>query len=786
MENRSLAIALAGLLSSVATPVLAQQQTTRTLPADAEGAETAINDIVVTARRVSERLQDVPLSISAYNSETLEQKGVRDVYDLQQSSPGLAVASDQTQGRTAGTYNIRGQGQPSPSGAPGVVTYLNDVPVYGTEIVRAFYDLETVQVLKGPQGTLFGKNTNGGAILFNTKRPTDSFEGYATARIGNYDDRYLEGALNIPVTDGVALRFAGNIERRDGFTKNLSGRDLDNMKYHNWRATLRIAPSGSGFENLTTVNATRIDESDVGSKVIEVFRTPAILRGGSLSPQRLAALNAALALPRRVVDNPNPGFQYVRTIGVTNSTTFDVSDAILIKNIAGFHQIKFNALSDLDNTGFDFLRANFNRFSKQWTEEFQVQGDFLDGNLKTIIGAFYLSDKLKPLSANDRRTTFDATIAADVLTPEGLRQLQTNPVKQSSRALFGQVSGKITPTLTLTAGYRYTWDRINTAVRHFRTFLPGTVLLPPAIPKPFTACSFPAAVSNPDPRFTLDLPNCTLRGRARFSAANYNISLDWKVSSDLLVYVTHRHGYKSGGVNTTSAFYGFGNIYSPEKVDDVEVGLKASGLLGSMRYTMNVSGFHSWYDQLQLSQVISDPLTGPQDLIQNTGAARLWGGDLEASLEPTRGLSLNTTLAYFDGKFTKQSGVVIGRNSLPVNLVGLKYRSLPKFRWTLGAAYRSEIGEIGEANVSAFVSHSKSYYQSYDTYTANFVPSYTLINARAGVDDLLGTKISIAAFGRNLTNRTYKVGNNGTPAFGFVGAVYGEPRTYGLEASFKF
>lgn len=773
-------------------PAFAQTATNADQSGTSDTDERSPNDIVVTARRVSERLQDVPLSITAFNTETLEQKGVRDVFDLQQSTPGLSVASDQTNGRTSGTYNLRGQGQASPSAAPGVVTYLNDVPVFGAEIIRAFFDLETVQVLKGPQGTLFGKNTNGGAILFNTKRPTEKFEGYVTARYGNLDDRYLEGALNLPFGEGLALRLAGNIERRDGFTENLSGPDLDNLKYHNIRATLRIAPSGTGIENLTTFNMTRIDELGPGNKVTQIFENPGLLASSlvpanrRLSAARIAALNEALELPKRVVNNSDPGFQYVRAMGVMNSTQVDITDNILLKNIVGYHRVKFNAYSNIDNTSERFLESYFNRDNRQWTEELQLQGDFADGRVNAIVGLFYLNEKVSELGADDRRTPYDSTVTAFLIAPEGTSVSQTSRTEQDSTALFAQLTGKVTPNISITAGFRYTWDKSSLEGIQSRTFLPGTVLpLPPFIPRPFTTCGYPASVANPDPRLTLDLPNCTLRGEAKFSAANYNISVDWKPSDNLMVYATHRHGYKSGGLNQTSAYYGVGNIYSPEEVDDLEIGVKADGFLGGMRYTVNVSGFHSWYTQLQLSQIVSTA-EGSQDLIQNTGAARLWGGDLDVNIEPARGFAINGTLAYFDGKFTEQTGTVLGRDGTPINLVDLRYRSLPKFRWTLGGSYRGELGDIGEFNASAFVSHSQSYYINYDTYLANRIPSYTLLNARFGIGNVMGSGIDVAVFGRNLTDSSYKVGTNGASVFGFVADVYGEPRTYGLEATFRF
>lgn len=739
--------------------------------------------IIVTARRTSESIQDVPVAITAYNSALLEQKGVRSVYDLQQATPGLVVTNTQSQGRASGGYNIRGQNQSADDAPPGVVAYLNDVPVYGGAISRGFFDIETVQVLKGPQGTLFGKNTNGGAILVNSKRPnTDQVEGYVTARYGNYDDKYLEAAVNVPLGSAFAARVAGNLERRHGFTKNLTGPDLDNLHYGNLRASLLVKPEGSTFENLTIFNYTNIDESGAGYKLNQLITNPAITGGQPFSAIRAAELNAGLARDERTVSNENSGFTYVKALGVTNTTNVDLTDNILLKNIAGYQELKFEGLGDTDNVKSDFLSVEYARYNKQFTEELQLQGKFLENRLNLIVGGFYLQEKQDPFNG---RTRFGATSAGYVLTPELFYNLQFTHTDLESKALFTQATFKMTETLSLTAGYRYTWDELKLRDQHKRVFVPGTILLPPAVPLPLTSCGFAAPPGTPDPRLAVDYVNCVRTGKANFSAGNYNVSIDWKPNSDILVYLAQRHGYKSGGINVTSSFYGKGSIYNPEKVDDVELGVKLSGDVGGMRYHFNASAFHSWYDGLQLVQVISDA-SGPQSLTQNTGRARLWGGDLDVSLEPVRGLTLAGTFSYFDGKFTRQNGIIIGAQGVPVNLVGLKYRSQPKALFTLSAAYKMPINQDSDIDASVFFSHTQGYYASYDVLPGNFIPSYNLINARLGVTNIGGTGLGLAIFGKNLTDEVYTNGITRSETFGYISRIYGEPRTYGVEATFKF
>ncbi|MCK9542915.1 MAG: TonB-dependent receptor [Novosphingobium sp.] len=745
---------------------------------DGSGTELASGDIIVTARRTEERLQDVPISIAAYTAVTLERKAVRDVYDLQQATPGLTVAPNQSQGRTAGGYNIRGQKQAADDAPPGVVSYLNDVPVFGPEISRAFFDIANVQVLKGPQGTLFGKNTNGGAILINSAKPTDVLEGYVKGRYGNYNDRYLEGAVNLPLADGIALRVAGNIERRDGFTKNLIGKDLDNLHYENFRVSLKVAPVGSGFENLTVFNHTNIDEQGTGYIVSQVFPNPAILRGGPMAPARLAALQQAQAIGPRRVSEANTPFSWVRAFGVSNTTTLELSDSLTLKNVAGYHQLKYDGQNDYDNTDFDFLSVDYSRYDKQFTEELQLQGNFLDNRLSTIVGGYYSHNKQDPLYG-DSRTPYGLTSTGYVYYPEVFINRNENHIRLESKALFAQASFKLTDRLSLTAGYRYTWDHQNTAGRFTRLFANGT-----------QACTLPTEVPEMDPRFTVDLPGCYLTAKSKFSAGNYTVSAEFKPTDDMLVYLAHRHGYKSGGANTTGGFYGAEGIFGPEKVDDVEFGLKASGYLGGMRYSFSGAAFHSWYNDLQVTQVITFILPNggilTPSLTQNVAKAKLWGGDIDVSLEPVQGFTLTGSFNYFDGKLNNGLLRLDSAGGAVVDVSGYKFRTQPKIRYTLGANFETGIGGDSMLNASAFYSWTKSYYTSYDATPGNFIPSYGLLNGRVGLSNIAGTGIDVSAFGKNITNEEYIVGNSNATTFGLLSKVYGEPRTYGVEAAFKF
>ena len=247
MRIRIIAGLLAGTVAPFASAAHAQ---------DAPASGYSSGDIVVTARRRDEALSTVPAAITAFNAEQLIERGIRTDSDLQLAAPGLTIR--QTQGNNSLTYSIRGQTADTFSGSPSaVIAYLNEVPLTISG-ASSFYDLENVQVLKGPQGTLFGRNATGGAVLYNTAKPSDELAGLVRGRLGNLDLREVEGMLNVPlVSDKVLLRGAFDIVRRDGYIENLfDGSHLGRIKRDSGRVTLTVKPM-DGISNTTMVQYTR-------------------------------------------------------------------------------------------------------------------------------------------------------------------------------------------------------------------------------------------------------------------------------------------------------------------------------------------------------------------------------------------------------------------------------------------------------------------------------------------------------------------------------------------------
>ncbi|CAN5492632.1 TonB-dependent receptor [soil metagenome] len=748
------------------------------IPSDPDGR---LQEIVVTARRVSERLQDVPISVTALSPSALQSRGITNVFDLQFSSPSLVVNNTQASGRLGGRYVIRGQGAAADDAPPGVVTYLNDVPVYSYTVSRNFFDLQDIQVLKGPQGTLFGRNTNGGAVLYNTKKPMHQWEGYATARYGALDERMLEGVLNIPITEGLALRFGGNIVRRNGFTRNSSGADLDNQHYENARVSLLFEPDGN-FSNILVYSYTNIDEIGPGNVLSQVVSCAEGGTADCLYPGAggIQAAYDEVKNGKRRVNVETPGFQAVKTHSLSNTSEVNIGDNLSVKNVFGYISARYQGSNNFTNTTIPILSVNYSQYSRQLTEELQFRLSMLDDALKVIAGGFYLSSKGDPFKSS---RTLGATNDGGIALPFLFRGANFSHFNDDSRALFAQGTLKLSPTLTLNAGYRYTWDTSRLSGGQFRTYFPENVVgvaVPPG--QTLTVCSLDISGA-PVPGISVDPLACDRRAKAKFSAGNYIVGLDWKLDRNTLLYIAHRKGYKSGGFNSTSSLATGDFIYGPEKLLDVEAGIKTQFSAFSVPVRLNIAGFHDWYQNLQLT-VLVNASSGPQSLTQSVGRARLWGLEGEVTILPAAGVSLGASFGYFDGKFGKgQAADSVGN---VVDLKGVPYGSAPKFTYGLNGAYTVPIAGGGEVSGSIFYAWRSGYFANFERIVENRYEKNGILNGRLQVIDFHGSGLDIALYGRNLTNKAYTLGIITGGAFGFRARYYGEPRTYGIETTYHF
>ena len=784
----------------IATAIPAKAQDT----IDQSSARAGTDDIVVTARRREESLQSVPVSITALSAEALEQKSVQDLSDVASLTPGFRFS--QEGGKNQPTLSLRGLGVlPIGEGVPAVVVYFNDVPLSKEGGNIPTFDLANIQVLKGPQGTLFGRNTIGGAVLVNSKKPTFDTEGYIQAGYGNLDYKELEGAINVPlVKDVAALRLAAQYRNRDGRTKNLTpgNPDLDDTNQLSFRASLLLQPTDI-LSNTLIFDYFRARENpaaEVPYRYNPGVLTGILVGGFGLPPAAAAVYEADLASlfaqqqangPFKVTNdlaNDGSGLKVAadrKIWGITNITSLDLGD-VTFRNIFGYRNVYNYQFVNTQGTrqlngpqGRLVIYHTGAEANKEFiSDEFQILGDM--GRLNWIVGAFYSKDRPTGTNVNfPQQFSF-----IDLYGPAV--NYSTTHYTNNSLALFGQVGFKITDRLTANVGARYTWDKVEACA--------GNSLIGALSP---TQCASQAA---------LDLPDGAGIVKNRGNYATWTLGLDYQASDDLFLYATSRRGIRGVNVNTplfetpfttggVGACLGGANCpdlrpyqkVNQEQVTDVEVGMKLNWRAGAMKGRFNVSAFQTKYKgALQFFNVrpLGIPPTAPDQptrtsLAINASDATVRGVEAELVIEPTRWLSFSFGGAYVDQKVDDVKP--FGPLTLSKDQVTLP---TPKFSGT--AAMRAVLPVRpmdGELTFNADLYHTSAY----DAQFGEPLPGYDVVNSRLELADIGGHGISIAAYVRNLFDKKYPIG----PAvllssFPASTVYYGDPRTYGLQLTYRF
>jgi len=556
--------------------------------ADATAADSAVGDIVVTARRREESLQKVPIAVTAFTPEALEQKAITDRTSLADNTPSLFTINGGYP-REFAFFALRGQG-PAFGSTPGVVNYFAEVPnaVNIDGRVGSYYDLANVQVLAGPQGTLFGRNATGGNILFEPVKPKDRVEGYLRGEYGNYNDRRVEGALNLPiVADKVLLRVAGEYGRRDGYTKDVGpiflGKDYDDLAYESFRVGLTLRPA-DGFE-LYTVGRYYNSHTNGGGTVLGAFNPAAGFDAGpplgflpvlAFYPGMATAVAEQNARGPRQVAYDLDQFSATRYWQVLNQATIDLSDTVKLKNIISYSELTTKYGYDYDAT-INPISGQTSRVNPAnpglftsglvptlaptfFTEELQLQGSAFDKALDFTLGGFLDRQKVSEPSGIAEYTFFPF---GTLLPTASAIMVQRN----SSEALFGQATlrlGALSPSLerlSITGGLRYTWEH---------SFVSQTLFAPPAV-----------------------------EGKVDDHYLSYTATLDYDVSPDVHVYVTSRDAYKSGGVNGPVPVGSAFRTFPPERLSDIELGLKSQFTLGTVKGRFNLAAYRGVYSNIQ-------------------------------------------------------------------------------------------------------------------------------------------------------------------------------------------
>lgn len=749
-------------------------------------AETSADSdaIIVTARRRAENVQDIPVAVTALGAEALERAGIKDINDVQYQTPSFNVAPGFF-GRAVPAFMIRGQSGTeilATQDAP-VVIYFNDVPMQRANgLNQIIYDMDNVQVLKGPQGTLFGRNTTGGAVLVNTKRPDlDDVNGYVTALYGNFEQYSIEGAVNFPLTDKLALRVAARLQRRDGFTRDLAdGELLDDDSNEAYRASLLWTPT-ENLEILTVYQGFHLDTNGAGRRLTNVrpsflvaptgnAATPATIAQFNATPQFAADFATLKASDFRTVFNDVDNVERATTWQIGNTISLDAGD-VTIKNIFGYRKVKSFSTFDYDGTrGTYILPGDGTRVSifnsqntfngDQYTNELQASGTTLGGALDYIVGGFYFREK-----------NFDNQVSVFLG-----RRTNTGTGINTSKSLFGQATYR-TPLegLSLTGGFRYTWD---TRRLKAQNQIQGAT-------EPALRCRLTGpgnVVLNP----------CLRDVSTNFRKPSWTVTADYKINDDVLVYLAHRRGYRSGGWNLRSVGVNDTVPFRPERVLDVEAGFKTNFDLGmDIRGHANVAAYHQWYNDIQ--RTVTMPSGGPGSplitTIFNAAKAKIKGVEIEAGLQKRGVFKLDGFAGIIKAKYNEfisftPQGVQIDNSSA-------EFDHVPEFTAGVTAqVYLPIPEEMGEFSVTGNWYHTSLIFlePSNDGGLANGTnPGYDLFNLYVDLNKAGGTPVDVRFFMKNVFDKEYF--SNGLGLYGSLGYVaktLGDPRTYGLQVRYNF
>ncbi len=765
---RAMAMLSVAMSALSAAPALAQDAGTQ---ADAEDS----GDIVVTARRREESLQDVPVAITAYSGEQLEAAGALDITDISNTTPNVTLEASRGTNSTLTAF-IRGVGQQDPVAGfeAGVGLYLDDVYLNRPQgAVLDIYDVERIEVLRGPQGSLYGRNTIGGAVKYVTRRLEDDAFLRVRGTLGTYDHADGVVSFGVPVGSGV-LRLGGSVARlsRGGFGTNLTTGE-DNYNRDIWAGRLSAEVHGQGIFVRLSGDYT-LDRSNPrgGHRLITSLATAAPVlanvfdsRGGLVSPrQRVEGWGGSLFMEA------------------------ELSDAVTLRSISAYRQddsatpIDFDALPAVDVDVPAFYNNN------QFSQELQLL--YANGPLNALIGAYYLN-------AN-ARTVFDVRL------PGNVTALTFGDVGTDTGALFADVSFDITPQLSLSVGGRYTWDQRSSQVLR-RTYLAGG--------SPFFGGTGILFATTSD-----------FRGRADFERFTPRVSLSFEPNDDHLFYASYSQGFKGGGFDprgqttacrntaggacTAAEVYDF-LAFDPETVDSYEIGWKAS--LFDRALNLSVAAFRADYTDVQIPGSIGTVVGGQQTFIgitTNAGEARIQGLEIEAvatardfGMSDAR-LSLAGTLGYVDAEYRE---FIDARG---INVADRRaFQNTPEWTASGTLSYNVPMG-AGRLNASTTLAY-RSGTQQFELANALLdQPGFALWDANL-VYTAPDESWSVGIHGRNLTNRRYIVSGytflrqnpdtaafvlaNGTPGFssslgaeGIMTAYYGNPRQVFGTVSFRF
>lgn len=772
--------------ASVATMALAPAA----LAQEAETQDAGIGDIVVTAQKRAENVQDIPIAISAVSSQYLQSRGISSIDTLGSIAPNVKFERAPSS-KTISQISIRGSVTINPSilWEPAVGLYLDGVYIAkGQGSIFDVADLERVEILRGPQGTLYGRNALAGAVNLVTKKPSGELGGSAEISYGNYDAWRAKASIDLPKMGIFSAKVAGQLSKRDGLVKITANPHPE--------AFLAGTPSVSQVDTVDSKSLLVQLRAELSDTVTADYsfdynkqkQTPPfaqLLRVNSNGdPRDIFDPNSASyigVLPLNLYADPNrvttasidgSVYERLRTYGHALTLAADLGAAEL-KSITSYRNMKWSDGLDLDGSPLDVAFTQRITDYDAFSQELQLTGKALDDRLSYVLGAFYFKEKAETLGPQAFFGAFG---------PYGSYFQSDYGSHTKAFALYSQVDYKLTDALKLSLGGRYTHE--NKDIRRYFAAASSVAGLPSA----------PAIVNLPYG----GVPD------AKYNNFSPAVTLGYEVSDTVNVYGRFARGFKSGGFNgETNVFFDPGapagcpqgltelcQPYRPEKVDSYEIGLK-SKLLDN-KLVLNIAAFYDRHKDIQLSIFTAEGAAA--SVVRNAASARIQGIEVEAVARPSDVLTINASLATLSAKYLSY---VDGGQDVSDNRA---FPHTPKFTASLGVDWRVLEGDWGKLNLNGDVNHVSAYFTfpyALRTPTLSDQNAYntrskgrTIVNLRAALSDfdLGGVKTEISAWVRNVT-KEQSPSNFIDFGPGFGGITLGyfpDPRTYGVTFGVRF
>ncbi len=783
-----------------------------------EGQRVTLEEVIVTAQKRAENLQEVPLSISAIGAQELDNRGIESLGDLNAVAPNVMIRQNPG-ARLISTLSIRGSGQGQPAiwiDAP-VGLYLNGIYLGKTQgSIFDVVDIERVEVLRGPQGTLFGRNTEGGAVNFVTRRPSGEMSGSARVELGNYDRQVARLQMDLPKMGDTSVAFALRREKADGWATNLTGPDLGSNDNQAFRTSVMWEPS----DRLTAVYDFDYTHTDQTPTVTSLFAVsgwagtfPSIFN--QAFPQELApgvVANLAVPLgtdiqnavlpyvttsrPKTVSTNVAPGqrevYEYSRGRSHALTLEYDLTEQDQLKYIAAQRSMNFEDSQDIDGTplvsitsgavfpdgvpafgipagspaGAPFpygMSASYNRITDYEQMSHELQWIATRDRANWVMGLYYFEDE-------------GETNGSQLFTLFSQPPQQSNYAADTEAwAVFGQMDFQMTDSVTATFGVRYTEEKRSGWTHRFLTDGFGGAALPggdlAAGQLPFT--SYSETFDDTSPMF----------------------ALSYQYSDDINFYARIANGFKSGGFSSELANPAVNTPFQPQTSVSKEIGMKSEWMDGRAR--LNVALFHNSIEDLHITQLLPGTT---QSLVTNAGESTYQGAEIEFQVQLSDNWRFSGNYGYLDATFDKY----LDNSFLPGRpIIDTASNRLPGYapETTYSLQLEGVLAQLSNGTVSLLLDYSYTddmYLYAVNktlaspnaggSYIAsvNGIPSITNLNARLSLSDVTvgnGT-MDFAFFVRNATDEDKMI--QGIDFSMFRTANWQEPRTYVFSATYNW